>query len=104
MKIKLFDYADRVHEEELPIENINEIDLILVEILSGDEVVTIALKNGRVFIFDAGKDTRFISYFDGFYVVTGARIKEWLEFIKTPNTYERQRYFDGEGTENDTDI
>lgn len=95
MKLKVFDYDDRIKEIELPPNKL--IDHIFVHILSGDETGIVVFKDGCSVHFDASED-RYITYDDGGYVVSGNDIARWIEWTPegddvTSCAYARQEHF-----------
>ena len=92
-KIKIYDYANKEVFIKIPRK---EIKSIFVHVLSGDETGKIIFMDGTSVLFDASK-SRAVSFDDGYYVVSGEKIKKWLEY--TPNkdsiaSYERLNKFD----------
>ena len=92
-KIKIYDYANKEVLIKVPRK---EIKSIFVHVLSGDETGKIIFMDGTYALFDASK-SRAVSFDDGYYVVSGEKIKKWLEY--TPNkdsiaSYERLNKFD----------
>ena len=78
LRIKIYDYEDEIVEVEIPVQSIEEIVLVHVRIISGDEVGCIKLKSGKVINFDACK-TRIFNSYDGDYVLhTFEQIKNWV--------------------------
>ena len=66
MKLKLLDYSKKPHEFEIGnLEDIIDIDM---DVITGDEVVTVEYKDGNSKICDTGVD-RFMDYFDDSYTV-----------------------------------
>lgn len=96
MTVKIYDYADRISKIDLPVQSAEEIDLILVNVKSGDETGFIKLKNGEVIPFDAS-DCRSMTFDDGSYVLNNDElIKKWLDYKpsgKWTASYERQELF-----------
>lgn len=95
--ITIYDYANAAKEINIPVENFDEILVMYVKILSGDETGIIILKDGTLIEFDAS-DERITGYDDGSYVVKGEDIEWWTKLLEEENTsysftksYERQR-------------
>lgn len=99
MKITLYDYNDAVKEIDCPQVEIDNIDYIKVVVLSGDETISIKLKNKihaaidseyliEGFDFDAS-DNRRIGYMDGGYILKSEEtIERWLNFVpKNPQKF-----------------
>lgn len=96
MTLTIYDYADTAVEIKIPANTVDDIDLIDIEILSGDETGKVVLKNGDIIHFDAS-DCRFTNCYDGNYFVQGSeKIKQWLEFKPSciGASYERQSIFE----------
>ena len=98
MKMKIYDYDDKVKEVEIP--NDKHIEAIYVTIWSGDETGFMMFAEGGYIDFDAS-DNRYASYYDGQYIVDGDNIQKWLNWIPThgeyllPYSYMRQMAFSG---------
>lgn len=96
MTLTIYDYNSNAVEVEIPAKTVDDIDLIDITVLTGDETGKVILKNGDTIHFNAS-DHRLVDYYDGSYCVQGSeRIKQWLEFkptyVKTAS-YERQSVF-----------
>lgn len=93
MLIRIFDYKDNVTLCEL--KNL-DIRAISVTILSGDEVIDVYYENGKIEHFDSST-TRHTSFYDGNYVLLGAKIEEWIKSaysnIGIYLSYKRQEMF-----------
>ena len=76
MKIKIYDYANEETEITLPDKEIKQ---IRVEVITGDEIVTIFFKDGTLSTFDSS-DARCMDFYDGSYTVEGEQIKKWIDF------------------------
>lgn len=101
MTMTIYDYADTAVKFEIPAKNVDDIDLIDITVLSGDETGKVILKNGDIICFDACYDRggyRIHSFYDGSYFVRETeKIKQWLDFKPKHNetaSYERQRIFE----------
>ena len=80
MIITVYDYANNPVEIEIPAETYEDIQYIVVHILSGDEAGTIIMKNEEAIYFDSS-NTRLKGYHDGSYTVVGTKmIKRWIEY------------------------
>lgn len=95
MKIKLYDYDNKVSEFDLGRDDVASIHVC---VLSGDEVATVVFSDGSTQKYDAS-DKRFWSYYDGEYVIaTKLEIDRWMAFVPTSQkndvaAYKRQRMF-----------
>lgn len=108
MKITLYDYKDAKKEIDCSQVEIDNIDYIKVVVLSGDETISIKLKNKihaaidseyliEGFDFDAS-DNRRIGYMDGGYILKSKEaIERWLNFVpkdaESEASYERLEEF-----------
>ena len=95
--ITIYDYANATKEINIPVENFDEILVIYVKILSGDETGAIVLKDGTVIEFDASSE-RITGYDDGSYAIKGEDIEWWAKLPEEEGTswnftksYARQR-------------
>lgn len=86
-------YNNKVH---VSLPNI-EIDRVLVEILDGDETGIVYFEDGRQMSFDASR-TRYLSFFQGSYIVPKDMVEEWLNYEPTEKemSHERLRVFGGD--------
>ncbi len=73
MKTKIYNYTNA---REIEIKD-KPIDYIRVELISGDEVVTIHYTDSTQETFDSN-DCRYMNFYDGSYVVKGSDIEKWL--------------------------
>lgn len=98
MKMKIYDYDDKVKEVEIPDDK--HIESIYVNIWSGDETGFINFTDDTSIIFDAS-DNRCMPFDDGYYNVKGDDIEAWLNWTPThgeymlPYSYMRQMAFSG---------
>lgn len=97
MKIKIYDYDNRVSKVDVPDDKV--ISAIFVCVLSGDETGIILFTDGTTMNFDAMRSgCRLHSFFDGYYVVAGKNIQKWIDFdvnhCKGTISYVRQEAFD----------
>ena len=98
MKVKIYDYDDKVKEVEIPDDK--HIKAIYITIWRGDESGFISFTDDSYIDFDAS-NTRVRSYNDGSYIVEGNNIQSWLNWIPThgeymlPYSYMRQMAFSG---------
>lgn len=74
MKTKIYDYANNAREIKI---KDKPIDYIFVEVITGDEVVTIHYTDGTQETFDSC-DFRNTNFNDGCYIVKGSDIEKWL--------------------------
>lgn len=98
MKVKIYDYDDKVKEVAIPDDK--RIESINIRICSGDETGFINFADDTSIIFDAS-NTRCMSFDDGCYIVDGDNIQKWLNWIPIhgeyllPYSYMRQMAFSG---------
>lgn len=64
----LYDYKDGRYEADVDLDN-PSIELAMLEVISGDEVLTVIYKDGTTRIVDADTNSRFHDYFDGSYIL-----------------------------------
>lgn len=98
MKVKIYDYDDKVKEVEIPDDK--HIKYIVVNIVSGDETGHVTLDEDEFVDFDASNN-RVRAFDDGGYIVEGDNIQKWLNWTPThgeyllPYSYMRQMAFSG---------
>lgn len=96
MKMKIYDYDDKVKEVEIPDDK--HIKYIVVNIVSGDETGYVTFDEDGFVAFDASSN-RIMVFDDGGYIVEGDNIQKWLNWIPThgeymlPYSYMRQMAF-----------
>ena len=76
-QIFIRDYSDK--QIPVVIENIEDIVKIQIEILTGDEVMTVIYKDGTSQEFDSSGN-RILSFYDGKYTITVEQLDEFSEF------------------------
>lgn len=76
MKTKIYNYADS--ETEIKLQN-KPIEIMFVEIISGDEVLTVIYEDHTIDRFDAD-GWRTASYADASYPVPKEYLNEWFNF------------------------
>lgn len=103
MKITLYDYKDTEKVIDCPQVEIDNIDYIKVVVISGDETISIKLKNKipaaidseyliEGFDFDAS-DNRSINYMDGGYILKSKEaIERWLNFFPKDDAFDSISY------------
>ena len=77
--INIMDFDKKKYETNV---DVNDVEFIVVKVLSGDEVLTVYRRAGKVSQFDAadfsGND-RLMGFYDGQYVLKDkSKILEWL--------------------------
>lgn len=89
MKINIMDYKGETREIE--IEDFDNVDLMYIEVISGDEVLTVAYKDGTIQGFDSSND-RMINYYDEtYYIYKFDNEKNAIDdpnFLNRKNSYE----------------
>lgn len=76
-KLVILDYLNNVYETDVELENI---DFVEVEVLTGDEVIKAHMKDGSIEDFDAGIIAgcgRMIDYHDDYYVINAEQLGSW---------------------------
>lgn len=89
----IYDYADTPKNIALPYK---EISAICVSVLSGDETGEVLFEDGSTLCFDAS-DCRIVDFYDGGYIVQGAPIDRWINFVPSEGRtsfYDRQKTVD----------
>lgn len=83
MLIKYYNYANKeffahdAHNEE-------DISTIIVNVISGDEIIVICWKDGAEARFDAGSNDRFMDFCAGQYIIKDKeKIHKWLNWTGT---------------------
>lgn len=87
MKFKIYDYNGKATEVDTGDKGIKE---LFVQVLSGDEVVTVDYDDGTKETFDSS-DNRRVSYVEESYIVEKDRIKDWVNFVATD--YDKQPWY-----------
>lgn len=76
MKIKVFDYTNEYKEHEIP----DEVTHLVVEVVTGDEIITPYINDKALKTIDGGEGSgRIIDFYDGIYTVKRDGIEEWNE-------------------------
>lgn len=75
----------------------DDVELIMVEVLSGDEVLRILLKDGSIVHFDSCPGGRLVGYEDGEYLVYPNQFEKWLKRTSSYAAWD----FDDEGDDAD---
>lgn len=88
--MKLYDYTNGVTEVDVDLEDEN-IAVSIMEVISGDEVLTLVLKDGTEIILDSDSNERFQDFLDDSYVVTlnGVWQIDKKEFLSRKSSYWR---------------
>ena len=81
MIFRYYDYDNQVNEIEIPDDK--EIEILFVQVLTGDETGFILFTDGSKQDFDIMTSVRYTSYDDGDYIVKGDNIKKWLNWEPT---------------------
>nr|DAO85518.1 MAG TPA: hypothetical protein [Caudoviricetes sp.] len=77
MKFKIYDYNDKTTEVDT---GDKEIKGLFVQVLSGDEVVTVEYDDGTKETFDSS-DNRRVSYVEESYFVEKDSIQDWISYV-----------------------
>ena len=75
IKTKIYDYANRAKEIELR----DDLKLLVVRVITGDEVIWAYYKDGTTESFDSS-DSRINDSDDGLYIVDTDKLDAWLNF------------------------
>ena len=73
-KVYIRDYDCR--KKEIIIPDFEDVVELEVMVISGDEILAVLYKNGRIKKFDSSDD-RFVSYYDGSYIVPLDKVDEF---------------------------
>ena len=84
MKFTIYDYNSKATEVDTGDKEIKE---LFVQVLSGDEVVTVDYDDGTKKTFDSSTN-RYVSYVEESYIVEKDRIQDWVNFGVTD--YDKQ--------------
>ena len=79
MKFKIYDYNGKATEVDTGDKKIKE---LFVQVLSGDEVVTVDYDDGTSETFDSS-DSREYSYMEESYFVKKDGIQDWMSYVST---------------------
>lgn len=95
MKAVIYDYYNRLTECDL---GNKPIKYLLVEVVSGDEILVVCYKDGTKKSYDSSH-IRCMDFRDGTYIVDGKKsIEKWLKWKpeegSTCYSYDRQEAFD----------
>lgn len=88
MKFNIYNFENEPTEVELKCRAVSK---IYVNVITGDEVITVLFSNGSIKEFSSS-DARIVDNIDGTYVLTRNRIREWMEYEPTGDgaiSYER---------------
>lgn len=86
MKFKIYNYNGEATEVDTGDKEIKE---LFVQVLSGDEVVTVDYDDGTKETFDSSTN-RLVSYVEESYIVEKDRIQDWINFVVTD--YDKQAW------------
>lgn len=75
IKTKIYDFANRANEIELH----NDLKLLVVRVISGDEVILAYYKDGTTESFDSS-DCHTDDFDDGIYIVDTDKLDAWFNF------------------------
>ena len=76
MRFNIYDHNDNITIVDT---KDKDIDRIMVDVVSGDEIVDIEYIDGSFEKVDSSKN-RFINYYDGSYTLLGDKLVEWMDF------------------------
>ena len=92
--LKIMDFDNALTETEIDLDNLEQLSIINVKVLSGDEVVTVYFKDGTTKIWDSS-NCRIRDFFDDDYILYSEyKSKEENEkmlsgFLSRKNSYWR---------------
>lgn len=96
MKLKLLDYSDK--EVEFEIGELEDIDSIIIQVISGDEIAHVFYKDGHSDNFDSGVD-RLMDFDDGSYIIYDA--DTGINYMTNPKWVGRSSSYDAPENLND---
>ena len=89
--LEIMDYKGIKHETDIDLDNLNEIDTIFISVVSGDEIATVAYKNGQSVTIDSdhlAKNQRYRHDYDGGYILYSSHINRLEEFEERNTSYD----------------
>lgn len=66
-EIRLFDYKDR--EKTIVIDNLRKVKMFIFQIKSGDGILQVIYKNGKIETFDSCDIPRVVDFDDGIWII-----------------------------------
>lgn len=78
-KVKILDYENNIYETDVDIEDVN---FIIVTVISGDEILSIFTKDDKTINIDSAMlsgNFRFMDLYDYQYIVPTSDLAEWNE-------------------------
>lgn len=84
MKFNIYNFNNEATEVDTGDKLIKQ---LFVQVLSGDEVVTVEYDDGTKKTFDSSYD-RWVSYVEESYIVEKDRIQDWISYM--PTDYDKQ--------------
>lgn len=96
MIFKIYDWKNKAKEIDV---GDREINSIKVEVITGDEIITINFNDGTSLNYDSS-NVRNIDYYDGEYSVNKDNLDKWINYkmyknTSTPISYKRIDYMKG---------
>ena len=89
MTIKILDYKDRV--KEVDVGELKDIRKMVVEVVTGDEILIVVYKDNTTKIFDSSDD-RTRDYYDGDYVLYNTETEPEIDELDNPEWLSRTNY------------
>ena len=89
--LEIMDYKGIKHETDIDLDNLDEIDTIFISVVSGDEIATVAYKNGQSVTIDSdhlAKNQRCQHDYDGGYILYSSHINRLEEFEERNTSYD----------------
>lgn len=84
MKFKIYNYNGKATEVDTGDKLVKQ---LFVQVLSGDEVVTVEYDDGTKKTFDSSYN-RYVSHIEESYIVEKDRIQDWVSYV--PTDYDKQ--------------
>lgn len=79
MKFKIYDFNGKATKVDTGDKLVKQ---LFVQVLSGDEVVTVEYDDGTKKTFDSSYN-RYVSYVEESYIVEKDRIQDWVSYVPT---------------------
>lgn len=94
-KFIIRDYEGNPVETDVDLDNLDNILVMNIHILSGDEILTVVTKDGDIETWDSCQGARIYGFEDGDYVIfNSVKGVNYLteHYLKLDNSYDRQEY------------
>jgi len=88
--LELMTYDKRKYKTDVDLDKLDEIDTIVISVITGDEIATVHYKDGHEDVIDSdilADGKRFHDEFDGIYILYSDGTNRLEEFKKREDTY-----------------